>query len=186
MIWREKTTVRSGSMAALVISGQMEEATMQLIMRPLTAPVWRLLAVVFIFVCISPLATEAKSPEIFTGLVQGIAVGGYDPVAYFTEHKPVQGKADITYSWKGATWRFANAQNRDAFKAAPEKYAPQYGGYCAYAVAKGGTAKGDPNAWRIVDGKLYLNLSTNVQKLWEKDIPGYIKAAEKNWPNVLK
>ncbi len=159
---------------------------MRSIVRLLTAPVWRLLATVLVLFCVAPLAAQARSPEIFTGLVQGVAVGGYDPVAYFTEHKPVQGKADITYSWKGATWRFASAQNRDAFKAAPEKYAPQYGGYCAYAVAKGATAKGDPTAWSIVHGKLYLNVSASVQKIWEKDIPGYIKAAEKNWPDVLK
>ena len=96
------------------------------------------------------------------------------------------GKADITYSWKGATWRFASAQNRDAFKADPEKYAPQYGGYCAYAVSQGATAKGDPKVWSVVDGKLYLNLSASVQKTWEKDVPGYIKSADKNWPEVLK
>jgi YHS domain-containing protein len=164
----------------------MEDMTMRSIMRPLAAPIWRLLTVAFMLFCVSPLTTQAKSPKIYTGLVQGVAVGGYDPVAYFTEHKPVQGKTDITYSWKGVMWRFASAQNRDAFKAAPEKYAPQYGGYCAYAVAKGGTAKGDPMAWHIVDGKLYLNVNASVQKIWEKDIPGYIKAAEKNWPDVLK
>ncbi len=134
----------------------------------------------------APLAAQAASPELFTGLVKGVAVGGYDPVAYFTEYKPVAGKADITYSWKGATWRFASEQNRDAFKANPEKYAPQYGGYCAYAVSQGATAKGDPKVWTVVDGKLYLNLSSSVQKTWEKDIPGYIKSADKNWPGVLK
>jgi YHS domain-containing protein len=139
-----------------------------------------------ILVCIAPHAAPAKSPEIFTGLVKGVAVGGYDPVAYFTERKPVSGKADITFSWKGATWRFVSAQNRDAFKADPEKYAPQYGGYCAFAVSQGATAKGDPKVWTVVDGKLYLNLSASVQKTWEKDVPGYIKSADKNWPDVLK
>jgi YHS domain-containing protein len=163
-----------------------EETTMQPIMRPLAAPFWRVLATAFILACIAPPAARAASPEIFTGLVRGVAVGGYDAVAYFTEHKPVPGKPDITYSWKGATWRFSSAQNRDAFKAAPEKFAPQYGGYCAYAVAQGATASGDPKSWRIVDGKLYLNLSPSVQKLWEKDIPGYVKAADKNWPGLLK
>jgi YHS domain-containing protein len=159
---------------------------MRPIMRPLLAPSWRILAVVFILACAAPLAAHAASPQIFTGLVKGIAVGGYDPVAYFTDHKPVPGKADITFSWKGATWRFASAQNRDAFKAAPEKYAPQYGGYCAYAVSQGATAKGDPKSWTVVGGKLYLNLSPSVQKLWSKNIPGYIKDADKNWPGVLK
>ena len=159
---------------------------MRPIMRPWAAAFWRVLAAAFILACVTPLAARAASPEIFTGLVQGVAVGGYDSVAYFTDHKPVRGKADIRYSWKGATWRFASAQNRDAFKASPEKYAPQYGGYCAYAVSQGATAKGDPKSWTIVGGKLYLNLSPAVQKLWEKDIPGYIRAADKNWPGVLK
>ncbi len=157
---------------------------MRPIMRPWTAAFWRVLAAAFILACAAPLAVRAASPEIFTGLVQGVAVGGYDPVAYFTDHKPVPGKADITYSWKGATWRFASAQNRDTFKASPEKYAPQYGGYCAYAVAQGATAKGDPKSWTVGGGK--LNLSPSVQKLWSKNIPGYIKAADKNWPGVLK
>jgi YHS domain-containing protein len=155
------------------------------IILPLPAAI-RLVVAALILACAAPLAAQAKSPEIFTGLVQGVAAGGYDPVAYFTDHKPVPGKADITLSWKGATWRFASAQNREAFKASPEKYAPQYGGYCAYAVAQKATAKGDPKQWRIVDGKLYLNLSASVQKTWEMDIPGYIKAADKNWPEVLK
>jgi YHS domain-containing protein len=154
--------------------------------RSVADPVRRLFAALLISVCALSYGALARSPEIFTGLVDGVAVGGYDPVAYFTEHKPVPGKAGITYSWKGATWRFVNEQNRETFKAAPEKYAPQYGGYCAYAVAKGGTAKGDPAAWRIVGGKLYLNVNASVQKIWEKDIPGYVKAADKNWPEVLK
>ena len=159
---------------------------MQTIMRALAGPCWRVLAAAFILACAAPLAAHAAAPEIFTGLVKGVAVGGYDPVAYFTAHKPVMGKGDISYAWKGATWRFASEKNRDAFKADPEKYAPQYGGYCAYAVSQGATAKGDPKVWTVVDGKLYLNLSPGVQKRWENDIPGYIKAADKNWPDVLK
>ena len=159
---------------------------MQSIMRMLAGRFWRVLAAAFILACAAPLAVQAASPAIYTGLVKGVAVGGYDPVAYFTAHKPVEGRGDILYEWKGVTWRFASEKNRDTFKANPEKYAPQFGGYCAYAVAKGGTAKGDPQAWTIVGGKLYLNLSPAVQKLWEKDIPGYIKAADKNWPGVLK
>jgi YHS domain-containing protein len=155
-------------------------------MRVCAASFWRVFGAAVFFLLAVPLAAQAASPEIFTGLVHGVAVGGYDPVAYFTDHKPVPGKPYITSSWKGATWRFTSTEHRDAFEANPEKYAPQYGGYCAYAVAKGGTAKGDPKAWSIVDGKLYLNLSPAVQKLWEKDIPGYIKAADKNWPGVLE
>ncbi len=159
---------------------------MQSITRALAGPYWRVLAAAFILTSVAPLAVLAASPEVYTGLVKGVAVGGYDPVAYFTDRKPVMGKGDILYAWNGVTWRFVSEKNRDAFAANPEKYAPQYGGYCAYAVAKGGTAKGDPQAWSIVGGKLYLNLSPSVQKLWEKDIPGYVKAADKNWPGVLK
>ena len=159
---------------------------MQSITRSIGSPLWRALAVIIVLACGAPLAARAASPEIFTGLVKGVAVGGYDPVAYFAEHKPVPGKADITYSWKDATWRFASKENRDLFGANPGKYAPRYGGYCAYAVSQGAIAKGDPQVWKIVDRKLYLNLSPSVQKLWENDIPGYIKAADKNWPGVLK
>jgi YHS domain-containing protein len=146
----------------------------------------RSLLAAVILLCAVPLTVQAASPEIFTGLVQGVAVSGYDAVAYFTDKKPVPGKANITYAWKGATWRFASAQNRDAFKADPEKYAPQYGGYCAYAAAQDATAKGDPQVWSVVDGKLYLNLSASVKQTWEKNMPGYVKAADKNWSEVLK
>ena len=134
----------------------------------------------------APLSAAGKSPEIYTGLLSSVAVGGYDPVAYFTEGKPVQGRSALTHQWKGVTWRFASEKNRDAFKADPGKYAPQYGGYCAWAVSQGYTAKGDPNHWKIVDGRLFLNYDASVQKNWEKDIPGHISNANKNWPKVLK
>lgn len=159
---------------------------MQSVMRVPERRSWCVLVAALVLACVFPLTARAASPEIFTGPVKGVAINGYDPVAYFTESKPVAGKADITYSWKGTTWRFASAQNRDAFQTNPDKYAPQYGGYCAYAVAKGYTAKTDPQAWRVVDDKLYLNYSKSVQSTWEKDIPGYIKSADRNWPDVLK
>jgi YHS domain-containing protein len=130
-------------------------------------------------------AAHARSPQIYTGILSSTAVGGYDPVAYFNQGKPVEGKKDITFSWKGVTWRFASEANRDAFKAKPEAYAPQYGGYCAWAVSQGYTAKGDPKHWKIVDGRLYLNYDARVQRDWEKDIPGHIVKADKNWPAVL-
>lgn len=117
---------------------------------------------------------------------RGTAIDGTDPVSYFTEGRPVEGKSGITFDWNGATWRFASEANRDRFAAAPEKYAPQYGGYCAFAVAKGSTASTDPEAWSIVDGKLYLNYSKSIRSQWEQDIPGNIQAADKNWPDVLK
>jgi YHS domain-containing protein len=114
------------------------------------------------------------------------AIRGYDAVAYFTERKPIKGSKDYVVEWNGARWYFASAKNRDRFKAEPEKYAPQYGGYCAWAVTNGYTASTDPEAWRIVDGKLYLNYSLGVQEQWSEDIPGNIAKANKNWPGVLK
>jgi hypothetical protein len=116
----------------------------------------------------------------------GRAIGGYDPVAYFTAGKPVEGSGDFTAKWKGADWRFASAANRDLFITMPEKYAPKYGGYCAYAVAQNSTAKIDPTAWAIVDGKLYLNYSHDIQKTWTANRAAFIAAADKNWPSVLQ
>jgi YHS domain-containing protein len=150
------------------------------------AAFWRVLATAVVLACAAPLAAQAASPEVFSGPVKGVALDGYDAVAYLTDKKPVKGQASITHSWKGVSWRFASEGNRDAFKASPEKYAPQYGGYCAYAVAKGSTAKGDPQAWSVVDDKLYINYNKSVQKTWEKDKSGYITSANKNWPEVLK
>ena len=115
----------------------------------------------------------------------GVAIKGYDPVAYFTDAKPVEGNSDFTFEWKDAKWRFATAEHLAAFKASPEKYAPQFGGYCAWAVSQGYTAGIDPAAWKIVDGKLYLNYSADVQKKWALDVPGNISKAETNWPKIL-
>jgi len=127
----------------------------------------------------------AKSAEIYTGYFSSLAVGGYDSVAYFKDGKPVEGKAEFSMEYKGATWRFASQANLDAFKADPTAYAPQYGGYCAWAVSQGYTASGDPHVWTIVNNKLYLNYDKSVQTKWEKDIPGFIAKADKNWPGVL-
>lgn len=115
----------------------------------------------------------------------GKAIRGYDPVAYFTEGKPVKGDSDYTYSWNDAEWYFSSQENLSLFTANPEKYAPQYGGYCAWAVSKGYTAKVDPNAWYIHNDKLYLNYSRSVQSTWQQDIPGNIASADKNWPQLL-
>ena len=107
-------------------------------------------------------AFAGKVDAIFTHA--GLAIRGYDPVAYHLQAQPAKGIPQISYQWRGATWLFATAENRDSFQAEPERYAPQYGGYCAYAVSKGRTASIDPEAWRVVDGKLYLNYSRGVQK----------------------
>lgn len=131
-----------------------------------------------------PAAARADSPPVYA--VDGVAIKGYDPVAYFTEKQPVEGKAEFSHDWQGAKWRFASAENRDAFAREPEKYAPQYGGYCAYGVSQGYAVKIEPDAWTVTGGKLYLNYDKSVRKTWEKDIPGYIVAADKNWPGVLQ
>lgn len=126
----------------------------------------------------------ADTGPVFTGLVQGVAVGGYDPVSYFSG-TPEEGSPDITLSYRSAIWRFASADNRQAFQADPERYAPAYGGYCAWASAQGYLAKGDPQYWDIIDGRLYLNYDANIQTKWRADIPGFIKKAEKNWAGGL-
>ena len=131
-----------------------------------------------------PISAEAITP-VYSTLLGG-AIRGYDPVAYFTEKKPVEGKKAFSHKWKGATWYFASERNRDLFRADPAKYAPQYGGYCAYAVSQGYIASIVPEAWKIVDGKLYLNFSLGVQQTWEQDIPGYIKSADEKWPGIIK
>jgi YHS domain-containing protein len=132
----------------------------------------------------APMAFAAE-PEIFTGLVEGTGAGGFDVVSYFSG-KPEQGKMEFASTYKNAKWLFSSADNMKAFEADPAKYAPQYGGYCAYAVAKGATAKGEPEVWSVVDGKLYLNFSKDIQTKWKADVPGHIAAANANWPKVLE
>ena len=116
----------------------------------------------------------------------GVAIEGYDPVAYFTDSKPVMGSSEYTYQWHGAVWHFASAQHRDAFAKSPESYAPQYGGYCAYGVSQGHTAPVDPAAWKIINGKLYLNYNREVQQLFLKDPSSEIEKADQNWPKLHK
>ena len=119
-------------------------------------------------------------------LFSDVAIHGYDPVAYFNQGKPVEGSDAFTFKWRGALWRFVSAADRDAFAASPEKYAPQFGGYCAWAVSQGYTADIDPNAWKVVNGKLYLNYDKEVQKKWEANLAANISAAEVKWPALLK
>ncbi|WP_119302335.1 YHS domain-containing (seleno)protein [Dongia deserti] len=115
----------------------------------------------------------------------GLAIHGYDPVAYFTDGAAIEGKADITAEHNGATYRFASAEHRSQFLADPEKYLPQYGGYCAYGTSVGKKFNGDPTAWRVVDGKLYLNLSADVQRKWLEDVSGRITEANKKWLTIM-
>jgi hypothetical protein len=130
-------------------------------------------------------AQQAPKPQVFNEFRSKLALDGYDPVAYFKTGSPQKGNPAHALNWKGAAWHFASAENKAAFEASPEAFAPQFGGYCAWAVSQGYTAKGDPSAWRIVDGKLFLNYNASVQRTWEKDIPGHIAKGQKNWPVVL-
>ena len=113
-----------------------------------------------------------------------LAIKGYDPVAYFTDAGAVQGSPEYTATYKNAIYQFASSENRDQFRADPQAYAPQYGGYCAFGVAMGKKFETDPNAWKIEDGKLYLNLDKSVQKRWLEDTQGFIQDANDNWPEI--
>jgi YHS domain-containing protein len=144
----------------------------------------RAAAVVAAF-AVTATTASAREAEIYTGTFSSLAVGGYDSVAYFKAGRPMQGNEQFETKYKGAIWRFASKENLDAFTANPAAFAPQFGGYCSWAVAQGYTASGDPQVWKIVNGKLYLNYDRDVQAKWEKDIPGFIAKADKNWPGVL-
>lgn len=115
----------------------------------------------------------------------GVAIGGYDPVAYFTEQKPVKGSPEFQSVHRSSTFQFSSAAHRDVFVAEPDTYAPQYGGFCAYGMAKGYKAKIDAASFTIVDGKLYLNYNDTVRAQWLSDVPGYVRKAESNWPAVM-
>lgn len=127
----------------------------------------------------------ADQAPVHTSLLSRVAVGGYDPVAYFTDGRAVHGSAEHSITHQGFEYRFTSAEHRAAFRANPSRYLPQYGGYCAWAVSQGYTAPGNPNNWRVVDGKLYLNYNDEIQTRWERDIPGFIRRGDTNWPSVL-
>ena len=116
----------------------------------------------------------------------GVAIKGYDPVAFFKESKPVRGKDDFRFDYKGSTFIFSSADNRATFAADPEKYVPQYGGYCAFGTARGYKADIDPATFTVVDGRLYLNYNTQVQKEWAADRTRFIREADERWPAVSK
>ena len=130
------------------------------------------------------MAHAAKAP-IYTSWQNNIAVGGYDPVSFFSG-VPVEGDKVHSYEYMGATWRFSTQGNLELFKTNPEAFAPQYGGYCAWALAEGKLAKGSPKYWRVEDGKLYLNFNERIQRRWESDIEGFIIAGDENWPKILE
>jgi YHS domain-containing protein len=140
-----------------------------------------IIAVVVLF---SALSVKAQTSEIFAP--GGKAIKGYDPVAFFKESKPVKGADSLSYHWKGADWLFASRENLAAFSASPEKYAPQYGGYCAYGTSQGHKAPTETGTWTVVNDKLYFNYNAKVKEIWVKDQEALIKVADQKWPEVRK
>lgn len=140
------------------------------------------------FAAVSALAAQpvsaASAPEV-NASKDGLAVGGYDAVAYFRAGKPTSGSPHYQLRYKGAVWRFASAETLQAFLDRPDAYAPQFGGYCAWAVSQHYLAPGDPNQWKVVDGKLYLNANARAKELWEADQADAIVRGHANWPAVL-
>ena len=126
---------------------------------------------------------SASNPEVFSE--DGAAIRGYDPVAYHTEGQPVKGLSEFTTTWNDALWMFSSQENLDLFINDPEKYAPQYGGYCAWAASRGYVAPTVPDAWGIYEGKLYLNFSKRIQRRWNRNKPRNIAKGDKNWPGIL-
>jgi YHS domain-containing protein len=138
---------------------------------------FRLLAI-----CIILSSCQSKPGEVYS--TDEGAIGGYDPVGYFKEQKPVKGDKKYEATWNGAQWYFSTQENLDAFNADPLKYAPQYGGFCAYGTADGHKASTQPETWTIVDDKLYLNYNLDVKELWMKDQAAFIHKADSNWTFV--
>lgn len=147
---------------------------------------FRLLLCLAALAILQPTQVFATESAIYTSRFSNSALAGYDTVAYFTEGKAVKGSKKFQTTYNGANWLFSSETNLNLFIAAPEDYAPQYGGYCAWAVANNDTAKGDPKQWTIHNGKLYLNYNAKVQSIWLKDNNKYIDLADDNWPGVLQ
>jgi len=140
--------------------------------------------IIVVFALFSVLSVKAQTSEIFAP--GGKAIKGYDPVAFFKESKPVKGADSLSYHWKGADWLFASRENLAAFSASPEKYAPQYGGYCAYGTSQGHKAPTETATWTVVNDKLYFNYNAKVKEIWVKDQEALIKVADQKWPEVRK
>ena len=146
-----------------------------------------LLVSVMITACAAtPGKVSQTEPVDELNLQHGVALKGYDPVAYFINGAPTQGTEQYSFVYKGVTYRFASAENLERFKADPEKYLPRYGGYCAYAMALDRIADIDPSRWAIVDGKLYLNNGFIAEKLWSLNKSGNIASGDRNWPQYPK
>ncbi|MBW8727488.1 MAG: YHS domain protein [Inquilinus limosus] len=138
--------------------------------------------------CIIPLAAQAQDAQhpvnTLGAPADNVAIRGYDPVAYFREGKPHLGSPEFATQHDGATWWFASAEDKALFEADPEKYMPAFGGFCAYGTSRGYLVKIEPEAWSIVDGRLYLNYDLGVRDTWAKDPKGYIAKAQANWPRL--
>ena len=144
--------------------------------------IWRLLGIAAVVASVSFTVTALHAQQKVNTGRGGLAIKGYDPVAYFTDGRPVKGDPRFTSTFDGATYQFASEASRDQFAKEPARYVPQFGGFCAWAVSRNYTADTDPLAWKVVNGKLYLNYSTRVQAKWEEDVPGNIQKADANWP----
>lgn len=144
----------------------------------------RKLVIAFAFTFFSAAAVWAADP-IRTTWIGNLAIEGYDAVAYFTENQAVKGNEDYELEWENANWRFSSAENLAAFQEDPERYAPQYGGYCAWAVSNGATAGVDPKQFSVVDDKLYLNYNANIQNQWVKEQDRRIELADEYWPTLI-
>lgn len=132
----------------------------------------------------APDAFAADKAPIYTSWRNNVAVGGYDAVSFF-KNKPLEGTSDFVFEYQGAEWHFSSEANRDLFKANPEAFAPQYGGYCAWAIAGGKLAKGSPKHWSIEDGRLYLNYNRKIKERWLADKANFITEADQAWPDIL-
>lgn len=119
-------------------------------------------------------------------MITNLAVSGYDAVAYFKLEKAIEGSKQFEVKWQNAVWRFSSKENMEQFQKSPEKYAPQYGGFCAWAVGNNYTASADPTCWKVVNGKLYLNYNKSVQEKWQKEMDSLIQSADKNWETLRK
>ena len=142
-----------------------------------------LIAAMFAILAVEPAVAATSAPPVSAD--QNIAIGGYDPVAFFVVGKPQEGSEEHSFVYAGAVWRFASAENLSRFRSDPARYAPQFGGYCAWAVSQHYLAPGDPKYWKIVDGQLYLNANARAKELWEADQAEAIKRGHENWPAVL-
>ena len=138
--------------------------------------------IILIILILISFSSSAQKAEIFQK--DGFAIRGYDAVAFFTESKAVKGDSLNMLEWRNAKWLFSSRQNLDAFRLDPEKYAPQYGGYCAYGTAEGHKAPTDAGTWTIINDKLYFNYNGKVKELWSKKTKEYIEKADENWPQV--